>query len=196
MRCPKAAGARRSSSGLGSFLVLLAEAVRGFTGWFSYPFWGISFLAKLRLGIASLLDSRPLAWGFLKGHHNDLFETRLFSPVRVAELLRSGELDAGLVPVTELLVDGGLRVIPDLCLATRGVADTALVQLKCPPENATRIAVDRSSRTTPILAQVVFAALYGTHPELVPMQKVVKIPEDCDGAILLSEEASQGGLGL
>ena len=30
-------------------------------------------MPKLRVGIVNYLNSKPLAWGFLKGHHADLF---------------------------------------------------------------------------------------------------------------------------
>ena len=48
-------------------------------------------LPKLRVGIVNFLNSKPLAWGFLKGHHADLFAPSYHPPALVARLLGQGE---------------------------------------------------------------------------------------------------------
>ena len=69
-------------------------------------------MAKLRVGIVNYLNSKPLAWGFLKGRHDDLFAPSTHPPARVAELLAAGELDVGLIPSIEVQRIPGLRVMP------------------------------------------------------------------------------------
>ena len=70
-------------------------------------------MPKLRVGIVNFLNSKPLAWGFLKGHHADLFAPSYHVPALVARLLGQQRLvDAptvqlvGLVPCAVLVHDG------------------------------------------------------------------------------------------
>ena len=62
-------------------------------------------MPKLRVGIVNYLNSKPLAWGFMKGHHADLFAPSYHSPAMVAKLLSQGSLDVG---PTELARSYGL----------------------------------------------------------------------------------------
>ena len=62
-------------------------------------------MPKLRVGIVNFLNSKPLAWGFLKGHHADLFAPTYHPPAMVARLLGQGALDIGLIPSVEVLRD-------------------------------------------------------------------------------------------
>jgi predicted solute-binding protein len=89
-------------------------------------------LPKLRVGIVNFLNSKPLAWGFLKGHHADLFAPSYHPPALVARLLGQGNLDIGLIPSIEVQRIPNLRVLPDMCVAARpermlGEADAALI---------------------------------------------------------------------
>ena len=74
-------------------------------------------MPKLRVGIVNFLNSKPLAWGFLKGHHADLFAPSYHPPALVARLLGQGDLDIGLIPSIEVQRIPGLKVLPDLCVA-------------------------------------------------------------------------------
>ena len=76
-------------------------------------------MPKLRVGIVNFLNSKPLAWGFLKGHHADLFAPSYHVPALVARLLGQGNLDVGLIPSIEYL-RGDYRLVPDLAIASRG----------------------------------------------------------------------------
>ena len=76
-------------------------------------------MPKLRVGIVNFLNSKPLAWGFLKGHHADLFAPSFHPPAQVARMLSQGNLDVGLIPSIEVQRIPHLRVLPDLCIAAR-----------------------------------------------------------------------------
>ena len=47
-------------------------------------------MPKLRVGIVNFLNSKPLAWGFLKGHHAVLFAPSYHPPALVARMLGQG----------------------------------------------------------------------------------------------------------
>ena len=77
-------------------------------------------MPKIRVGIVNFLNSKPLAWGFLKGHHADLFAPSYHPPSLVAQLLAQGNLEIGLIPSIEVQRIPNLRVLPDMCVATCG----------------------------------------------------------------------------
>lgn len=146
-------------------------------------------MAKLRLGIADLLDSRPLAWGFLKGHYSEFFAPSLHPPGRISELLAVGELDIGLVPAIDLARLPSVKVIPDLGVAVASRADTALVMHRQSPAQIERVAVDRHSRSARVLLEIVLKEKYGVTPTLVDHSGVEGWVEGCDASMLIAERA-------
>ncbi len=146
-------------------------------------------MAKLRLGIADSLEGRPLSWGFLRGHHNDVFEAQLYPPSRVSELIRQGEVDAGLIPTPHLLGLPSVRLVPDLCVSTRD-ADSPLLLCNVPPEDVERVAIDFEPSGAAALLEIVYRQRYGFLPELVPQRgRVEEIPRGFDAALLVAEAA-------
>ena len=73
----------------------------------------------LRVGIVNYLNSRPLAWSFLRDEVGPGIESQFLPPARVADRLAAAEIDVGLVPTIELERIPGLRVLPGLCVAVR-----------------------------------------------------------------------------
>ena len=128
-------------------------------------------MPKFRVGIVNYLNSKPLAWGFLKGHHRELFEISFHPPARVADLLRDGELDIGLVPSIEVQRIPDLKVLPDLCIAATHEVRSVLLVSRVPVERIRRVALDENSRTSAALVRLVLedghAVGLGTHDELV-----------------------------
>ena len=93
-------------------------------------------MPKLRVGIVNFLNSKPLAWGFLKGHHADLFAPSYHPPALIARLLSQGNLDIGLIPSIEVQRIPGLKVLPDLCIAARHEVRSVILISRCPPEES------------------------------------------------------------
>ncbi|HEX4956005.1 MAG TPA: MqnA/MqnD/SBP family protein, partial [Thermoanaerobaculia bacterium] len=111
-------------------------------------------MPKLRVGIVNFLNSKPLAWGFLKGHHADLFAPTYHPPAMVARLLGQGALDIGLIPSVEVQRIPGLKVLPDLCVASRHEVRSVLLISRCPIEEVKRVALDQTSRTSVALVRI------------------------------------------
>ncbi len=147
-------------------------------------------MARYRLAISEQLDTKPLVWGFVKGHHRDLFDQLPPATGRVQAALDTGEIDAAVVPANELVRLRVAHLVPDLCVACEGGNEAAVVHLTVPAARARKIAVDRSGHPAEILLPVVFAARFGIEVEVVPQgQPLVSVPADCDGALLRSEAA-------
>jgi chorismate dehydratase len=147
---------------------------------------------KLRVGIVNFLNSRPLAWGFLKGHHADLFAASFHPPAMVAHLLAQGGLDIGLVPSVEVQRIPDLEVLPDLCIsATHEVRSVILVSTK-PILQVRRIALDVNSRTSVALTRILCAERWGIEPELVDHRpEVERMLAVADAALVIGDPALQ-----
>lgn len=149
-------------------------------------------MPKLRVGIVDFLNSRPLAWGFLKGHHGDLFAPSFHTPAVVARLLEQKNLDIGLIPSIELQRIPNLKVLPDLCVSATEEVRSVLLISKVPPEEIRRVALDVSSRTSATLLKILLRERYGLEPEFSDHRPdLERMLDDCDAALLIGDPALQ-----
>ncbi len=148
-------------------------------------------MASFRLGIADRLDARPLAWGFLKGHHNDLFEPMLLPGERIAPMLSNGDLDGGLVSPLDLATASNVSVVPDLCVCVDGPSHAALLQLRTAElEDIARIGVGKSEGFFPVVLEAILRELHDRCPTIeVTRAAGGSIPEGFDGYLMEGEEA-------
>jgi chorismate dehydratase len=147
-------------------------------------------LAKLRVGIVNFLNSKPLAWGFLKGHHADLFSPTFHPPAQVARLLGAGDLDIGLIPSIEVQRIPGLRVLPDLCVAAQHEVRSVLLVSRKPIEEVTKVALDQNSRTSAALLRVLMRERWKLTPEYVHgPPEPERMLEECDAALVIGDPA-------
>jgi chorismate dehydratase len=122
-------------------------------------------LPKLRVGIVNFLNAKPLAWGFLKGHHADLFAPSYHPPSVVARLLGQGHLDIGLIPSIEVQRIPQLKVLADLCVAAHHEVRSVLMVSRCPPDQIRKVALDQNSRTSAALLRILLRERFGVDPE-------------------------------
>lgn len=147
---------------------------------------------KLRVGIVDFLNSRPLAWGFLQGHHADLFAASYHPPSVVARRLAEGSLDAGLIPSIEVPRIGGLEVVPGLCVAATHEVRSVLLVARLPLDRVRRIALDSNSRTSAALTRILAAERWGIAPEYVEAAPDVEVMlEAADAALVIGDPALQ-----
>jgi chorismate dehydratase len=121
-------------------------------------------MPKLRIGVVHYLNSRPLAWGLVRGSLRDRFAVHLAPPAAVADGLRAGNLDVGLVPSIEARRIPGVEVLPDLCIAATEEVRSVLLASKVPVAAIRRVALDENSRTSAALVRVLLAQR-GCSPE-------------------------------
>jgi chorismate dehydratase len=147
-------------------------------------------LAKLRVGIVNFLNSKPLAWGFLKGHHGDLFAPSFHPPAQVARLLGAGSLDIGLIPSIEVQRIPGLKILPDLCIAAQHEVRSVLLVSRRPIEEVEKVALDQNSRTSAALLRILMRERWGLNPEYVHAPPdPERMLEECDAALLIGDPA-------
>jgi chorismate dehydratase len=147
-------------------------------------------LPKLRVGIVNYLNSKPLAWGFLKGHHADLFAPSYHPPALVARLLGQGNLDIGLIPSIEVQRIPNLRILPDLCVAASHEVRSVILVSRCPLPEIRKVALDQNSRTSVALLRVLLRERYGLDPEyLHERPDAERMLAEADAALLIGDPA-------
>jgi chorismate dehydratase len=145
---------------------------------------------RIRVGIVDYLNSWPLAWSFLRNEAPDRYLASFHPPARVAALLAAGELDVGLIPSIELQRIEGLSVIPGLCVAARREVRSVLLISSKPPSEIRRLALDRNSRTSAALVQILLRDRYGVSPECVEAApEIEQMLAGADAALVIGDPA-------
>ncbi len=147
-------------------------------------------MPKLRVGIVNFLNSKPLAWGFLKGHHADLFAPSYHPPSVVARLLAQGNLDIGLIPSIEVQRIPHLRVLPDMCVAAHHEVRSVLLISRVPIPEVRRVALDTNSRTSATLIRILLRERWGLSPEyLHERPDPERMLAEADAALVIGDPA-------
>lgn len=143
-----------------------------------------------RLSIIDYLNAAPLNHGFKHGLGYQHFHLKFQVPSACADALRSGEVDAGLISSIEFLRIPGLRIVPGLCIASPKRVRSVLILSKVPPEEIRSLALDTSSRTSVVLAQLLLRERYGAHPEVHDMDPALgAMLEGHDAALVIGDPA-------
>lgn len=145
-----------------------------------------------RLAASSYLNSAPLIWSFTSGAHRDA--VRLLTdaaPARCADLLARGQVEAALVPVIEYQRLPEVAVVPDVCVgARRDVRSVVLVTRGTRLEDARKVALDASSRTSAALVEVIFREYFNVALEAAPFEPDLRRMLDrADAALVIGDPA-------
>lgn len=117
-----------------------------------------------RLSIIDYLNAAPLNQGFKHGLGAEHFHLKFHYPSACADRLREGAVDAGIVSSIEYLRIPDLRIVPGLCIASPKRVRSVVILSKVPPEQIRSLALDNSSRTSVVLAQLLLRERYGASP--------------------------------
>ncbi len=127
-------------------------------------------MPKLRVGIADTLDALPLAWGFLKGHHADLFSPSSHPAPLIGRLIEQRGVDVALIPAIEVARLGGLQVLPDLCVSFPAEAGSLVLLTPSPIGEVRHVLRERSVPTSAAALSIVLAERYGIRPEELELE--------------------------
>jgi len=103
-------------------------------------------MSKLRIGIVHYINSRPLSRGLQRGEPGGSFVCELLPPAVIADRLRDGSLDVGLVPSVEVARIPGLAVVPGIAIAATHEVRSVLLVSKVPIGEIRSVALDENSR--------------------------------------------------
>jgi predicted solute-binding protein len=116
----------------------------------------------LRIATVPYANALPLIWGIEK-------RLQYIEPSRMADMLRRGELDGGLVPVAEVLAHDDYEIVDDCAIASDGEVKSVLMAYDPPIEKITSVAVDPASRTSVLLLKVLLKEMHGVAPQFVQL---------------------------
>src|SRR5690349_18717682 len=109
---------------------------------------------RLRISAISFLNTAPLMWDFDHGNRGRDFDIEYTLPSGCAEMLRTGAADIGIVPVVAYPQIAGLKIVPNVAIASKGPVRSILLVSKVPIEEVKTVAADTSSRTSVALARI------------------------------------------
>ncbi|MFQ5599719.1 MAG: menaquinone biosynthetic enzyme MqnA/MqnD family protein [Candidatus Krumholzibacteriia bacterium] len=120
-------------------------------------------MSAIRIGAVSFLNTRPLVYG-LQG--NSEYTLSFDTPGMLADKLRLGEVDVGLLPIVEYLRGVGDSIVPGICIASDGPVRTVKLYSRLHPEKLGSVAVDSGSRTSVALLRILLSERFGVTPDL------------------------------
>lgn len=147
-------------------------------------------MAGLRISIVEYLNTAPLVWGFTNGPQRDKHELSFTVPSQCAEALRRGDADVAVIPAIEYQRIDGVVALPDMAIAAKDVVRSILVVAKRPIEQARRVALDTSSRSSQALVRLLCRHHWRIAPEFIDAQPdVTAMLDDADAALVIGDSA-------
>jgi chorismate dehydratase len=147
-------------------------------------------VAKLRISIVEYLNTAPLVWGFTDGPLKGKYELEFTVPSQCAESLRRGTADVAIIPAVEYQRMDHVVVLPGMSVAAKGPVRSILVIANKPIEQAKRVALDTSSRSSQALVRILCQERWNLTPEFVPAApEPSAMLDEADAALLIGDPA-------
>jgi chorismate dehydratase len=156
-------------------------------------------MRRLRVSAISFLNTAPLMWDFdhgevpaegAKTHIAANLEISYTVPSQCARELATGAADIGIIPAITYATQPDLAILPDVAIAARGPVRSILLVSKVPIEQIRTVAADSSSRTSVMLAEVLFRKFLGGQREFKEMDPDLEsMLLGHDAALLIGDSA-------
>ncbi|MGE0884267.1 MAG: menaquinone biosynthetic enzyme MqnA/MqnD family protein [Blastocatellales bacterium] len=149
----------------------------------------------MRIAASTYLNSAPLVysfiWGKFRSRYTFLGDT---APSRCAAMLAAGQCEIALIPVIEYQRIPGLRIIPDIAVASKNKVRSVLIAARCPLKEVRQMTLDTSSRTSQTLIKILLARRYGINPVFTERMPVAEanyenMLDACDAAMVIGDPA-------
>jgi chorismate dehydratase len=144
----------------------------------------------VRISIVEYLNTAPLVRGFTHGPLRGKYELSFTVPSQCAEALRSGAVDVAIIPAIEYQRIPDLVILPNLSIASKKSVRSLLLVSRKPILEVTRIALDRSSRSTQALTRILCEKHWNIKPEFFEAAPdLPEMLEQADAALLIGDPA-------
>jgi chorismate dehydratase len=122
-----------------------------------------------RIGTVSYLNALPLTLPLEKGviHSKYEFEITKAPPARLAHLMKVGSLDVSILSVVEPLIEKRFRIISGMSICSNGPSLTVQLFYKGELSKIKVLGLNKDSKTSNILAQVILNEKYQIRPKTV-----------------------------
>lgn len=122
---------------------------------------------KIKVGIVSYLNTRPLIYGLRQEPMASQIELWEDTPARLADMLVNGEIDLGLVPVATIPHLPTYQVVGDYCIGTEGEVASVCLFSEVPLEQIETVYLDYQSRSSVALLKWIMQEYWGIKPRLI-----------------------------
>ena len=122
---------------------------------------------KIKVGIVSYLNTRPLIYGLKLPPIADEIELIEDTPAALAELLKRDAIDLGLIPVAALPELKDHYIVGNYCIGTETEVATVCLFSESPLHEIKKVYLDYQSRTSVALLKWLMKEYWGIHPQLV-----------------------------
>jgi chorismate dehydratase len=142
----------------------------------------------VRVGAVTYLNTKPLVYGL--EHAGPRIELSYNYPSCLADQLRVGTIDVGLIPSVEFLRDPAYTIVSDACIACRGPVLSVKLLSRVPFSEIRSLALDEGSRTSALLTRLLLWERFRIEPELLPL-RIEAAPEAvaADAALVIGDRA-------
>ena len=158
--------------------------------------------SRVRIGAVSFLNTKPLIYSLLHSTSlNEEIELSVHVPSRLAELLKAGSVDVGLIPIIEYFRADGranfppYRIIPHISISSHGAVRSIQLFSRVPIPQIQSVGLDTSSRSSHALLRIVFAEKYGLHPTFSASPPSIELQSAETDAVLRIGDAALRRLG-
>ncbi len=127
----------------------------------------ITELDKIKVGVVNYLNTKPMMYGLDRMPVRESMELVPDYPAMVAEKLRSGQIDIGLVPVAILPSLPEHHIIGEYCIGTEGEIATVALFSEVPMEEIEVVYLDYQSRSSVALLKYLMRESWGIHPKII-----------------------------
>ncbi len=149
-------------------------------------------MRRLRISAISYLNTAPLMWDFEHGQAGRQFDISYTIPSACARALEAGTADIGIIPAAAYALIPGLKILPDIAIASRRAVRSILLVSRVPIEKIRTVALDTSSMTSVALTKVLFEKWLGGGRTFTPMAPdVEKMLAKHDAGLLIGDPALQ-----
>ena len=147
-------------------------------------------MSPVRISIVEYLNTAPLVRGFTHGPLRGKYELSFTVPSQCAEALRSGVVDVAIIPAIEYQRIPDLVILPNLSIASKKSVRSLLLVSKKPIQEVSRIALDRSSRSTQALTRILCEKFWRIKPEFFEAAPDLPLMlQQADTALLIGDPA-------
>lgn len=137
----------------------------------------------MRIASVPYLNAKPLIHG--------LTGVVLSHPVELALKLRGREVDVGLVPVMEVIEQGGVyEVVDGICISSQGPVKSVFLAHRKPLNDPELVVyTDQNSKTSAALVQIVCRKLLGINVPYAPLDLQKLANGEVDALMLIGDQA-------
>jgi chorismate dehydratase len=122
---------------------------------------------KIRVGIVSYLNTRPLLYGLKLPPIAGQVELVEDHPANLADKLALGEIDVGLIPVAAIPALKEYHLAGNYCIGAEGEVATVCLFSEVPLEKIKRVYLDYQSRSSVALLKWLMREYWGIQPVII-----------------------------